>query len=136
MENASWNDIIAAERKNLAPIMEEEDKGQVKGLSSISFLISLVSILYENAKLLRRDQSIDLSADQHIIRIKNMSRTNIFQSNLKMQLKNRFSYDLCESEITTFSMYVSFKKHDKIFGRCPKKSRDSHLDIKIGSLTG
>lgn len=45
MENASWNDIIAAERKNLAPIMEEEDKGQAKGLSSISFLISLVSIL-------------------------------------------------------------------------------------------
>ncbi|XP_050460208.1 liprin-beta-2 isoform X3 [Cataglyphis hispanica] len=36
MENASWNDIIAAERKNLAPIMEEEDKGQVKGSQSDS----------------------------------------------------------------------------------------------------
>ncbi|CAL1684710.1 unnamed protein product [Lasius platythorax] len=37
MENASWSgDIIAAERKNLAPIMEEEDKAQAKGSQSDS----------------------------------------------------------------------------------------------------
>lgn len=36
MENASWNDVIAVERKNLAPIIEEEDKGQAKGSQSDS----------------------------------------------------------------------------------------------------
>jgi len=39
MENASWNDVITVERKNLAPIIEEEDKGQAKGL--FNFLSSL-----------------------------------------------------------------------------------------------
>lgn len=34
MENI-WSDGIAGERKDLAPILEEEDKGQAKGFSSI-----------------------------------------------------------------------------------------------------
>jgi len=38
MEN-TWSDIIAGERKDLAPIMEEEDKGQAKGFSSTLFPI-------------------------------------------------------------------------------------------------
>jgi len=36
MEN-SWNDAIVGERKDLAPIMEEEDKG-TKGFFSILFI--------------------------------------------------------------------------------------------------
>lgn len=38
MENV-WNDDIAGERKDLAPIMEEEDKRQAKGFFSTLFLI-------------------------------------------------------------------------------------------------
>lgn len=38
MENI-WSDGIVGERKDLAPIMEEEDKGQAKGFSLISFSI-------------------------------------------------------------------------------------------------
>lgn len=52
MENTSWNDITAVERKNLAPIMEEEDKGQMKGLSSISRQLCIDANMC--AKLLRR----------------------------------------------------------------------------------
>jgi len=38
MENI-WSDVIVGERKDLAPIMEEEDKGQAKGLPLILFPI-------------------------------------------------------------------------------------------------
>lgn len=48
MEN-TWSDGIAAERKDLAPIMEEEDKGQAKGFSSIlSFHIARRQRKYGN----------------------------------------------------------------------------------------
>lgn len=39
MENI-WSDGIVGERKDLAPIMEEEDKGQAKG----SFFLSIQSL--------------------------------------------------------------------------------------------
>ena len=38
MEN-TWSDGIIGERKDLTPIMEEEDKGQAKGFSSTLFPI-------------------------------------------------------------------------------------------------
>jgi len=39
------NDGIIGERKNLAPIMEEEDKRQAKGFLPISFPISCMALI-------------------------------------------------------------------------------------------
>lgn len=39
MENA-WSNGIAGERTDLTPIIEEEDKGQVKGFSSFFLFLS------------------------------------------------------------------------------------------------
>lgn len=44
MENV-WSDGISGERKDLAPIMEEEDKGQAKGKAFSLFFFLFFSFL-------------------------------------------------------------------------------------------
>lgn len=56
MEN-SWNDDISEERKDLTPIMEEEDKGQMKGL--ILFFVRSTSSAYRVKQYIISEYNFD-----------------------------------------------------------------------------